>query len=972
MNDVREATEALLADNPDIEAALEELLAVDEDGPWTFDDLSIDSGTFGEIVSRGIAEKDDDAYRVTDAAAVRAALDGEVVEADDAGGSRFDMSAITSREVDWQTVLIVAGALAFVALVRVVFMWSSVFRGSDIVLAGNDPYFYRYWVDTLLASDLQAFNFGSLSELPRAVADSDVLLIVVLWWTGSLLGDGQTASGLVVAWYPVVAAVVSAGLLYQFAMVVTNDRRIGVATIVTLAVTPAHAYRSALGFGDHHAFDFVWLAVVVLAMALLVVDRSERGWPEWVDPVGAVGLGIGVAAQATAWRGGPILLIPIGGYLAAKVVDDVRANRSPLTANKWLVSGLGLAGVLTLFAHAIFGWLAIYRAVAPALLVGGAAGVVSLGELWVRFDWSPKTLAAVEGLSLIIGVPALWFGFPTLRPALQSFQSFLTSQSNIAEAQSLISGGLGSIFVFGLFLFLALPYLAVATWRVYERSRPTWLIAVVFAWYLLVLSIIQLRFAGELSLFVALFAGVGLVHIAEKTELARPRAMFDSVRQDITLPPAKAVAQLGVLFFLFASLGVVQTPIKMSQISITEDTYETATIIDEHAEQQETSYPENYVFSQWGRNRVHNYHVSGQSRSYGYAEQHYTDFLSGTDLESWYYRLSSKPVGYIVVEPVPNSTEGTVQSQLSTAWRSERCGGDGIGHYQYIDESQESRIFRLVPGSRIIGTAAPNSTVELTHSFERDGDTVTCEQTVEPNPYGVYAATVPHAGTYTVNESTIRVTESNVETGQRFVQHNRTGFLHWPFDRIEDGTAFDRISGYDGRVSGAERTENSVSGQALAFDDPDDDVRANISGPQEFTISMWVRPDELNTTSGNDYRRLVHTGSRSLVTLEQGGAVSFRVPGVESGFFAAGNVQSDEWAHIAVSYNGSHRTIFINGEKAETQQIGEGMVEWDNSIRVGGSEVERHAFDGAIDEFRVFSHGLDEEGITEIYLGGYS
>ncbi len=54
------------------------VLAVDdEQDGWTFDDIPIDSGQFGELVSAGIVEKDGDEYRVADPDAVRAALNGD-------------------------------------------------------------------------------------------------------------------------------------------------------------------------------------------------------------------------------------------------------------------------------------------------------------------------------------------------------------------------------------------------------------------------------------------------------------------------------------------------------------------------------------------------------------------------------------------------------------------------------------------------------------------------------------------------------------------------------------------------------------------------------------------------------------------------------------------------------------------------------------------------------------------------------
>lgn len=45
-----------------------------EHSVWTFEDIEADTGLFGELVSRGIVEKQDDGYSLADPTAVDAAL----------------------------------------------------------------------------------------------------------------------------------------------------------------------------------------------------------------------------------------------------------------------------------------------------------------------------------------------------------------------------------------------------------------------------------------------------------------------------------------------------------------------------------------------------------------------------------------------------------------------------------------------------------------------------------------------------------------------------------------------------------------------------------------------------------------------------------------------------------------------------------------------------------------------------------
>ena len=54
---IADAVTSFLADHTDGQRALEAVLAVDsETTTWTFEDIAIDSGTFGELVSRGIVQ----------------------------------------------------------------------------------------------------------------------------------------------------------------------------------------------------------------------------------------------------------------------------------------------------------------------------------------------------------------------------------------------------------------------------------------------------------------------------------------------------------------------------------------------------------------------------------------------------------------------------------------------------------------------------------------------------------------------------------------------------------------------------------------------------------------------------------------------------------------------------------------------------------------------------------------------------
>lgn len=143
---VAEATTSFLADRDDGEQALEAVFEVDvASETWTFDDVALNSGTFRELISRGIVEKADGEYRVADIETVRAVLAGEEVTSMGATDRGFALD----YEVDLRALSALVGALVVVAVARML-SYGSVFQRGYVVSPGNDPYYFRYWLEDRL------------------------------------------------------------------------------------------------------------------------------------------------------------------------------------------------------------------------------------------------------------------------------------------------------------------------------------------------------------------------------------------------------------------------------------------------------------------------------------------------------------------------------------------------------------------------------------------------------------------------------------------------------------------------------------------------------------------------------------------------------------------------------------------------------------------------------------------------------
>ncbi|WP_049941207.1 hypothetical protein [Halorhabdus utahensis] len=130
MTVVEATTAELLEEKPALSDGLTELLDVDAaEKTWTFDDVPFDSGTFGELVSRGVVEKRDGEYALADRAAVKRALGMEAETNDrtagtstgnNSAGSFFKDISIPDLHVERPVATLgLVGALALVVPVAV-------------------------------------------------------------------------------------------------------------------------------------------------------------------------------------------------------------------------------------------------------------------------------------------------------------------------------------------------------------------------------------------------------------------------------------------------------------------------------------------------------------------------------------------------------------------------------------------------------------------------------------------------------------------------------------------------------------------------------------------------------------------------------------------------------------------------------------------------------------------------------------
>jgi len=753
----------LLEERPALRDALDAVTAVDEHNEtWTFDDVPIDSGQFGELVSRGIVESVGDEYRIADPDAARVALRDETGSGEQP--TDFDRSLPTFEwpTVDKTAALALTAALAFVALVRA-HPLQAIYRNDDVVLSGNDPYYYRYWVEQVLAESNSVLNPGALTTLPDAVTNGEPLYVATLWWVSELLGGGAAVVGDVMAWYPVVTAVSTGLFVYLLAVTVTNDRRVGLAAVLLFAIVPGHALRTSLGFADHHAFDYLWLALTALTLTVLAgTDRDTLNPRTWLA---SAGLGIAVAGQTLSWESAPLLIAAVGLAVVALTLAAVDGEQSPLLAGIPILVGLALAAGTAAVGHVVVGWHTPRVAFSPALILAVSALVVVVSTLVHRTTGDVRHLAVIDAVLFAVALAVFRASRPEDWAALTSGTERLTAERNIAETVGLFDPEtVGVLLLLGFTLVIALPAMVRGVQR--ARTRLTWAVPTAYVWYFLGLSTLSVRFVGELAPILAVFAGVGFVRLAAWIDAARP-VDFDGNHgavESLSVPDRRTLGILAAVFLLVGSLGIVQSPVKTSQITVEDSTYQSAAFIANHSAERNESYPENYVLSQWGRNRVYNYFVSGESRSYGYARQTHAEFVGSPDADRWYDRFDGR-VGYVVLEAGVDSSAGTVHAHLMKAYGSRTARSDGVAHFRALSVTPdgETAVFGVVPGANLTGQAPPNATVTVRTNVTIPGASFTYERQTTADETGNYSVRVANPGTYTISAGN-ETGESTVST----------------------------------------------------------------------------------------------------------------------------------------------------------------------------------------------------------------
>jgi hypothetical protein len=201
-------------------------------------------------------------------------------------------------------------------------------------------------------------------------------------------------------------------------------------------------------------------------------------------------------------------------------------------------------------------------------------------------------------------------------------------------------------------------------------------------------------------------------------------------------------------------------------------------------------------------------------------------------------------------------------------------------------------------------------------------------------------------------------------------------WAHWKFDESTGTIAIDSAGTNNGTLTGFNFTTNSgwVSGlisNALSFDGVNDSVSIDSSQiilTNNFSFSVWLKPQDANgdhafisisslyETSG--LRFFVYSNSLLL----QGETTA----GYQGATFANNAIQDGVWYHVAVIYDNSILSVYLNGALQGSTNWGGDLVMntvWPSRIGTEGA----YYFDGVIDDMMIFQRTLTVAQVQALY-----
>lgn len=188
--------------------------------------------------------------------------------------------------------------------------------------------------------------------------------------------------------------------------------------------------------------------------------------------------------------------------------------------------------------------------------------------------------------------------------------------------------------------------------------------------------------------------------------------------------------------------------------------------------------------------------------------------------------------------------------------------------------------------------------------------------------------------------------------------------IHLPLN----GDTNDVIGANDGVINGNVGFTPFLDGQAATFDGVNDWINISASPETAFTdgfsCALWVKWNSPMTSAismlvevGNNQFRLDKSNSSNRFETYVGGNQRR----------SQLNIEADQWYHFAVTYDGIHTAIYLNGVLLDAETNTNNLSGNQEQIRIGSNDTGGQDFSGLMSDVRFYNVGLTPEEVSSLF-----
>lgn len=246
--------------------------------------------------------------------------------------------------------------------------------------------------------------------------------------------------------------------------------------------------------------------------------------------------------------------------------------------------------------------------------------------------------------------------------------------------------------------------------------------------------------------------------------------------------------------------------------------------------------------------------------------------------------------------------------------------------------------------------------------------------------FGGEAANFITGRTYKV---TMRIRHQTNTGTQSFRVYNTTNQGAWPSVTVNKSTAWQEVSfymtGHNTYGGWINSSSGLVAGEYYEIDYLKYDLLANTNTPLQtpnVTVMGWINTSNKNLqTIVNMPQKFTSANTAPLYgyglsTLNNRVIYNLSINGIDRSF-TAGSITDNTWHHVALTFDGTTRKGFVDGELVESLSNYVGDITYANSANlVIGTRSEIHKgdyYNGKLDNIKVYNRALADEEIAKIY-----